>query len=179
MTVQNRLMMGWGNLEGILDLEKNYLNKGLLQETARLVICLQVATIAYSRGDYKMVSERVKTYFELLDWLNAHPDEKVLQTQFDFPGFMMDQNLFTMTKIGIEAENKLRNFDRAYAYIKKLDFDFCTDFKEIKTIIDDTFTGLEDIGPAVEFYKRFYNDRFFEDPALRKFLPDRIGKRIF
>ncbi len=178
LTAQNRLMVKWENLEGILDMEKKYLEKGLLQETARLVICLQAASIAYCRRDYKMVSDRVKTYFELLDWLNAHPDDKVLQTQFDFPSFMMDQNLFTMTKIGIVAENKLRNFDRAYAYIKKLDFDFCTDFKEMETIMKTTFKGLEDIGPAVEFYRGFYKDEFFEVMELRKYLPGWLADRL-
>jgi glycosyltransferase involved in cell wall biosynthesis len=178
ITASIRLLANYGNLEGILDIEKNYLSKNLMNETSRLIFHLQIASVAYCHGDYKIASERIREYFELLDWLNEHEQTKILQMQFDSPTFIMDYNLFTMTKIGVITEGKLRNYEAAYNYIKRLDYNYCKDFKEIKKVIEITLKELNNPTPAVEYYKKFYKDEFFEEPKLRKYLPELISSRL-
>ncbi len=173
-----RFMAGWGSLEGVLSLEKDVLSKHKLNETARLVVAQQVAAVAYYRGDYEIAADRTKHYFELLDWLNAHPDDKVFQTNLDFPRFMMEGELFMMCKIGAIAENHLKRFDRAYAYIKRMDFSFCSNFEEIRQVIEYTLKEMDDPTPQIEYFKRFYRDEFFDDSALHKFLPQAVRDRL-
>ncbi len=173
-----RFMAGWGSLEGILAMEEKSLKESKLNETARLVIAQQVAAVAYYIGNYSIAADRVKVYFELLDWLNEHQEQKVLQTNLDFPRFMMEEELFTMCKIGAVSENHLHNYDRAYRYIKRMDFKFCKNFEEIRGIIELTLKEMSDPAPQIEYYKRFYKEEFFTEPTLIKYLPEAIRKRL-
>ncbi len=177
LTAHVRLMSNWGSLQGMLDIEKQLLENYNLQETARLVLAYQVAMVAVCGSEYKVAAERVRTYFEMLDWLNAHPDERTLQSQLDFPKYMMDDNLFSITKIGIICENHLKNYDVAYAYIKRLDFDHCDNIDEMYRIINVTLKEIADPMAAVEFYKQIYREELFDDPQLQKYLPEVVRKR--
>ncbi len=178
LTAHIRLMSNWGSLEGMLDLEKQYLENYNLCETAKLILAYQIAMIAMYRNNYKVAADRVKEYFKLLKWLDNHPDEKILQSQLDSPKFMMDDNLFAITKTGIICENHLKNYDTAYEYIKTLDFRCCDNIDEMYRIINVTLKEISDPSAAIEFYKQIYRDEFFDDPALRKYLPEVVRKRM-
>lgn len=166
-----RFMAEWRSLDGILAVEKDLLDRYNLKETARLVLACQVATVAFYNKRYDITSDRTKKYIELYDWLMDHEEERCEQSQLDFPGFMMEERLFLIIKEGIISEIHQKNYELAYSYIKRLDFNYCRNYEEIRGIIEVVLKELDDKKPAVEYYKRFYRDEFFEKPELEKYLP--------
>ncbi len=173
-----RFMAGWYSLEGILATEDDLLKNYELKETAKLVLMSLVANVAFYRGRYDICADRVKEYFRLFDWLMRHEEERCSQTQLDFPSFMMEDKLFMIVKEGIISEFHQKNFDLAYSYIKRLDFNYCQNFEEIRGIIEVTLREMEDVAPAIEYYKQFYRDELFEKKELNKFLPVFIRDRL-
>ncbi len=173
-----RFMVRWGSLAGILDIEKQLLENYHLQETARMVMAWQVAVVAYDDERYDLAAEKVKQYFELFDWLNSHTDEKTLQTQLDFPSFFMERKLYKVTMIGVGSENHLGNYEKAYSYVKRLEYNYCSDFEGTRKVVAYTLNKLEDKAPEIEWYRRFYRDEIIDDPALHKFLPRVFRERL-
>ena len=178
LTANVRFMARWGSLPGILDIEKQLLENYKLQETARLVLAWQVAAVAYDAENFEIAADRTQKYFDLLDWLNEHPNERVIQLQLDIPSFMMEKKLYRIVMIGVGSENHLRNYDKAYEYIKRIDFDFCTDYEGTRKVIAYTLNKLDDISPTIEWNKRFYRDEIIDDPKMHKFLPKMFRERL-
>ncbi len=172
-----RFMAAWRNLDGILEIEKMTLEKYPLSETARLAIAQQVAAVAFANGNYEITADRVKTYCKLWDWLMSHDQERTIQSNLDLPSFMLDTILFNTLKIGIESERRLKHYETAVEYIKRLDFDCCIDFKEIKGLIRSVLSHLKDDKEMVEWYRQFYKDEIIDDPKNRKYLPKEMRKR--
>ncbi len=174
-----RMLANWGFLDGVLEVEKNLLSRYRLQETAKLVLAHRVASVAYDAQAYDIAADRVKEYFKNLEWLNAHPEERGIQSQLDTPSFMMGDQLYMITMIGAISEFNLKCFENAYAYIKKADLDFCKDIKETKKLIEITVLNLEDPKPAKEWYGRFFKEEFFKEPKQRKFLPENVRNKLW
>ncbi|WP_287992463.1 glycosyltransferase, partial [Ruminococcus sp.] len=157
-----RFMAQWKSLEGILALEKDILERYHLKETARLVLASQVAVVAFYNSNYEIAADRIKKYFEMYDWLMEHESERCSQVQLDFPKFFMEDKLFSITKAGIVCGIQLKDYETAYSYIKRLDYRYCKNFEEIRSIIEIVLRELKDLTPALEYYKKIYKNEFFE-----------------
>ncbi|MBQ7637096.1 MAG: glycosyltransferase [Lachnospiraceae bacterium] len=173
------LVENWGFIDGVLAIEKNLLEKYKLQETARLVLAHKVASVAYDAQAYDIAADRVKAYFKNLEWLNTHPEERAIQAQLDTSSFMMGDKLYMITMIGAISEFNLKHFEEAYAYIKKINLDYCNDINETKKLREITVLNLEDPKPAKEWYGRFFKEEFFKEPKQRKYLPENVRNKLW
>ncbi len=177
ITALIRFAASWGNLSAVLDIEKEICERYKLCEMARIMLSLKVASVAYENENYAIAAERVKTYFINFDWLEEHPIERANQLTMDFASFIMADNLYMITMIGAVSEFNLGHYEKAYSYIKRLDFRFCNDYEGAKRIIEATLNRLSDKRPLLEYYQGIYKNEFFEDHSLWKYLPEtvRIG----
>ncbi len=173
-----RFMALWQSLDGILDIEKYLQGKYRLNETSRLILAQQVACVAFSNKDYRVTADRVKTYFDMLDWLEKHDNERIMQSTADFPAFMIERVLFNMVRIGLISENRLGNFERAYSYIERLDLNYCVNSNEIRVETEKTLSGLGSPILLIEYYQHSYKGEFFSDKKLYKFLPNNVRDKI-
>ncbi len=166
-----RLMAMWSNLHTVLDCEKELKSKYNLSEMSRLVIDQRAAFVAFREQNHEVVVRKVQEYFELYEWLKQHEDQMTEQLMLDDSSFMTGVRLFETAKEGMVSESILGNFKKAYSYYKYLNFDDCTDFKEIRGIIDAILIGLDDPIATKEFYGMFYNDEIFEGSMMKKYIP--------
>ncbi len=173
-----RFMANWRSLEGILGLEKMTLEKYKLSQMARLAIAQLVAAVAYFYDKFDIVADRVKTYLEMYDWLMSHDADRAIQSNLDFPSFMYDEVLYGTILMGAESEKRLKNYDVAYSYIKRLDFDYCNDFEGLKGLVRSIIRGMDDPAPTIDWYKRFYRDELFNDKNYHKYLPADVRERF-
>ncbi len=173
-----RLMVEWGSLEGLLAVEADLLNSYMLKETAQLVLAYEVASMAIHKGRYDIAEERAEKYFKMYDWLMSHETDRILQSNLDFPEYMMEGKLFNITKIGVACKLVRNQYEEAYKYIKRFDYDYCKDFEEIRKLVEFTLSNLHDSRPITEHFKKIYKDEFFDDKEAYKFLPFAIRKRL-
>ncbi len=173
-----RYMNDQGSLEGMLEVERELLSKYRLMETARLVLAYLVADAAFYNEKWELVSDRVSTYFELYDWLCDHEEERNWQARLDLVTFMIDDRLFEAARMGLISENRLKDHEKAYFYIGRMDYDFCEDKAALGEEIETALIGLQEPSEAVAYFGKIYRDEFLENPALRKYLPAEMAGKL-
>ena len=173
-----RIRVILGKLDSVLSCEKELIQKYRLNETARLVMAHRTAFAAVKENAYDIAADCARNYFFLLDRLKKNDKMRIAQAIIDFSSFMCGDRLFVMTEIGIVSENALGNYEKAFSYIKYLDYDYCRDYDEIREVIKTTLNGMKNPEPMIEYYKKFYKEDFFVNPRLHKYLPKDIRNRL-
>jgi glycosyltransferase involved in cell wall biosynthesis len=174
ITAKLRITVILGNYRDILECEKQINENYRLSEAARLVTDHRVAFAAFREQDIKTALDRARDYFKQYEWLKSHEDERIRQAIIDMASFLNGERLYIVTRIAAVSELAEGTAEKAYAFVTKLDPDFCEDLEDLRNLTEYTVGKLKDKEKLLDHYRRFYREEFFTDPGLFKFLPDRV-----
>lgn len=91
-----------------------------LSQTAELALAVTVIFPAAAIDRMEVVDEYAKLYFKNYDWLNANPEEALLQFQLDFPAFCTEEYYQKIVYVAAVTANCLRDYRLANDYWKRL-----------------------------------------------------------
>ncbi len=161
----------------VIDLEKQTKEKYRLSEISQLVIKQIEATKAFSQGLYNEAAICVEDYFDLYAWLQNHQDERNQQVSMDLASFLQTEKLFSVAAVGLVSEAIKERYDISGAYLKYIDLQYCKEFLQLMSakgfseVIRFVINKAHSPEMATMYYKQLYKDEYFENPALKKYLP--------
>ncbi len=182
--VNIRCMARWASIDILYGIKKQLEETYELTETSELVLTQIMATASYVQKRFREAQEEAKRYFALYDKLLSNEESILDRLNFDFDTFFQPNAYFRTAAAGLASEAILGNVDAAYEYVKRInvgDFEDLLsgdDFDEIRKAMVYTLDNIKDHTPAIEFYKKFYKNEFFEKPELYKFLPKAARERM-
>lgn len=91
-----------------------------LSETAELVLAATLIRGAAEEYDYVTIEKEVDVYLEMWDWRQEHPDEALLQTQMDFPGFFTEADYYRKVYLAAMVANRNEEYEKANQYWKRI-----------------------------------------------------------
>ncbi len=124
----------------------------------------------------KKVREACHEYFRLYDYFTAHPQEKLLQMQLDFPKFSTEEFMYSMAQAAAQYENAAKHYDEALNMWKRVDFGKLEKPWEFKEYLLNTLQQLDDSSYLEEYYRTFMRPEVFEQ-GNEKYLPMDLYKK--
>ncbi len=157
-------------------------DKYMMSHFAMLAIaCTEVeAILAYTDASKHLETlyDDVVTYFSILRHFKAHPDEQLIESQLDFPKFLLPEKQNSMQLYGAQVCFFLKKYDEAYGYLKKVNWEMVSGAIGCKDFILSILQNLADASPLKQYYLHFMNPAVFE-PGNEKYLPkdyrDKLG----
>lgn len=145
-------------------------NKYSLTQMATLALAATVIRMAAAEGDCEAIDFYVPLYLEMKEWLQEHPEEKLLQIQLDFPRYDTEQYLISTLYAGAVSANRGGRFEQAYTYWKQLPWEKEQNKATYREDLLVTLRGLSDKEPLIQYYKQFYKEECFL-PENQGYLP--------
>ncbi len=173
-----RYLAVWNSLPGVLDVEKKLYENYRLKEISKLACAYYVARVAYSNNEYDVALDHAKIYLENYAWLQEHTEERLEQINLDFPQYLDNSHRFSLLNCAVLAAVGLKKYDTAFSYLKMIDYDDAEEQGMGGKMYDTVMEGLEDDKTVLEYYRSIYRPELFEDPALHKYLPETVRKRL-
>lgn len=136
-----------------------------------------VTHYADTRKYIKLIADDVEQYLQIEDYFINHPDQKLIETQLDFPRFDTEERIDAMRIAGAQALNYLCEFDKAYEYWKDVNWSELDKPWRYKDALRFTLQRMTDPGPLETYYRHFMNEELFE-PQFRKYLPEDYRRLI-
>lgn len=91
-----------------------------LSQIAELVVAYLMIRASVEADDTECVLENVNIYLKEWDWLQANPDELILQTQLDMPKYYTKECIYDVLYEGARAENNRGYFKAAMTYWNRM-----------------------------------------------------------
>ena len=127
--------------QGVIQQAEKILARYPLTQMAQLALAAVVTLEASKKDDIDMVSLFSEIYVKQWDWLKAHENEALLQTQMDFPRYYTELFYYNLVGLGAIAANWSGDYILANSYWKRLpwqqeDFDGAKYAKEMQKTIE-------------------------------------------
>lgn len=133
-----------------------------LSKAAELALYGVWVQAAVEAGDIRKLPELAEHYLECFDWLSFHAEQRMAQTQLDFPKYQENDYMAQVVQAGALASNGLRDYEKAFKFWKR--FPWRTQEKhgqKYQQALLETLRGMTDKQPLVEYYSCFYKKECF------------------
>jgi len=91
-----------------------------LTQMTKLVLAAVLVREAAAREDLPVITENVPVFLENWDWLRAHEEEALIQTQMDFPRYYSEEYFLDIVRVGALVANRQGKFRLANEYWRRL-----------------------------------------------------------